>query len=85
MSGLNTGDIIATEPLESRLLLLSELPGVKVSSTLVPGTSLGTSDLIVDIALGHCVSGIIDADNAGNRYTGEYRLRAKINLNNSLG
>ena len=85
LSGLNTGDIIATEPLENRLLLLSDLPGVKVSSTLVPGASLGTSDLIVDIAPGQRVSGSIDADSAGNRYTGEYRLGATINLNNPVG
>ena len=85
LSGLNSGDIIRTEPLESRLLLLSDLPGVKVSSTLVPGASLGTSDLIVDVAPGQRVSGSIDADNAGSRYTGEYRLGATVNLNNPLG
>lgn len=85
LSGLNSGDIIATEPLENRLLRLSDLPGVKVSSTLVPGASLGTSDLIVDIAPGKRVSGSIDADNAGSRYTGEYRLGATVNLNNLLG
>ena len=85
LSGLNTGDIIATEPLENRLLLLSDLPGVKVSSTLVPGATLGTSDLIVDIAPGKRVSGSIDADNAGSRYTGEYRLGATVNVNNLLG
>lgn len=85
LSGLNSGDIIATEPLENRLLLLSDLPGVKVSSTLVPGASVGTSDLIVDVAPGQLVTGSIDADNAGNRYTGEYRLGATVNLNNPLG
>lgn len=85
LSGLNSGDIIATEPLESRLLLLSDLPGVKVSSTLVPGASLGTSDLIVDVVPGQRVTGSIDADNAGNRYTGEYRVGATVNLNNLLG
>lgn len=85
LNGLNSGDIITTEPLENRLLLLSDLPGVKVSSTLVPGASLGTSDLIVDIAPGRRVTGSIDADNAGSRYTGEYRLGATVNLNNPLG
>lgn len=85
LSGLNSGDIIATEPLENRLLLLSDLPGVKVTSTLVPGASLGTSDLIVDVVPGQRVTGSIDADNAGNRYTGEYRVGATVNLNNPLG
>ena len=85
LQGLNTGDVIATEPLENRLLLLSDLPGVKVSSTLVPGASLGTSDLIVDVTPGQRLSGSVDADNAGNRYTGEYRVGATVNLNNLLG
>jgi hemolysin activation/secretion protein len=72
LDGINTGDVIATGPLENRLLLLSDLPGVNVSSTLVPGTTVGTSDLLVDVAPGRRVTGSIDADNAGNRYTGQY-------------
>ena len=34
---------------------------------------------------GDRVTGSIDADNAGNRYTGEYRLGATVNLNNPAG
>ncbi|MDB5763416.1 MAG: Polypeptide-transport-associated domain protein ShlB-type [Herminiimonas sp.] len=85
LDGLNSGDLVASAPLESRLLLLSDLPGVKVKSTLVPGASVGTSDLIVDVTPGKRVSGSIDADNAGNRYTGEYRVGATVNLNNPTG
>ena len=85
LSGLNTGDTVAIAPLESRLLLLSDIPGVQVTSTLVPGASLGASDLIVDVVPGQRVTGSIDADNAGNRYTGEYRLGATVNLNNAAG
>jgi hemolysin activation/secretion protein len=85
LEGLHSGDVISTPPLENRLLLLSDLPGVNVSSTLVPGTAPGTSDLIVDVTPGRRVTGSIDADNAGNRYTGEYRLGATVNLNNPTG
>ena len=85
MAGINSGDPILGDPLESRLLLLSDIPGVNVKSTLVPGAAPGTSDLIVEVTPGRLVSGSIDADNAGNRYTGEYRLGATINLNNPLG
>lgn len=85
LSGLNTGDIIRTEPLESRLLQLSGVPGVSVKSTLVPGATLGTSDLIVEVLPGRSISGSVDADNAGSRYTGEYRLGATVNLNNVTG
>jgi hemolysin activation/secretion protein len=85
LAGVNSGDMIASAPLENRLLLLSDLPGVKVKSTLVPGAAVGTSDLMVDVIPGNRISGSIDADNAGNRYTGEYRLGATVNLNNPTG
>ncbi len=83
--GLEPGDIISTLPIESRLLLLSDLPGVNVRSTLVPGAAPGTSDLVVDVTDGRRVTGSIDADNAGNRYTGAARIGATVNLNNPLG
>jgi hemolysin activation/secretion protein len=85
MEGLSSGDAITAAPLESRLLLLSDVPGVSVKSTLVPGASVGTSDLIVDVTPGQRVTGSIDADNAGNPYTGEYRIGGTININNPLG
>jgi len=85
LDGLNSGDPILNDPLESRLLRLSDTPGVNVKSTLVPGAAPGTSDLVVDLTPGKRVSGSIDADNAGNRYTGEYRAGATVNLNNPLG
>lgn len=85
LEGLNSGDPIMNDPLESRLLLLSDTPGVKVSSTLVPGTEPGSSDLIIDLTPGKRVNGEVDIDNAGSRYTGEYRLGTTVNLNNPLG
>jgi hemolysin activation/secretion protein len=85
LGGLNTGDAVTVEPLENRLLLLSDLPGVQVKSTLVPGASVGASDLIVDLTPGQRVSGSVDADNAGNRYTGANRIGATVNLNDPTG
>lgn len=83
--GLGSGDTVAITPLESRLLLLSDLPGVNVKSTLVPGASVGASDLIVDLEPGPRVTGYIDADNQGNRYTGANRLGAALQINNPTG
>jgi hemolysin activation/secretion protein len=84
LAGLD-GQVIATAPLERRLLLLSDLPGVQVSSTLAPGASLGASDLIVDVQPGARFNGSIDADNQGNRYTGRNRLGATLNINELAG
>lgn len=85
LGGINSGDLVATAPLEERLLLLSDLHGVNVKSTMSPGATVGTSDLLVDVTPGKTIDGEIDADNAGNYYTGENRLGATVNLNNLAG
>jgi len=85
LSGLKSGDLIDSAPLERRLLLISDLPGVEVKSTLVPSASEGASDLIVDLTPGRRITGSVDADNAGNRYTGQYRIGVTVNFNEPLG
>jgi hemolysin activation/secretion protein len=85
LDGLNSGDAVTNATLERRLLLLSDIPGVAVKSTLTPGSEVGTSDLTVDLAPGPRISGSIEADNAGNRYTGTYRAGGTINFNNPTG
>ena len=85
LAGLESGDPVAIAPLERRLLLLSDIPGVAVKSTLAPGASVGTSDLIVDVDPGRAISGDIEGDNSGNRYTGAWRLGGTINVNNPTG
>lgn len=85
LAGINSGDTVTREPLENRLLLLSDVPGVNVKSTLAPGAAPGTSDLLVDVMPGQKVTGSIDADNAGSRYTGESRIGATVNINQPFG
>jgi len=85
LQGLDGGDVVTSAPLERRLLLLSDIPGVAVRSTLTPGEAVGTSDLIVDVVPGDPISGSVEADNAGNRYTGTYRLGGTVNVNNPTG
>lgn len=85
ISGVDSGDLIESGPLETRLLLLSDLAGVKVNSALVPGAEPGTSDLNVNLTPGRRVTGSIDGDNAGLPATGKYRLGGTINVNNLAG
>lgn len=85
LSGIDSGDIAETRSLERRLLLLSDIPGIAVSSTLSPGAEPGTSDLRVDIANGDPISGSVEADNGGNRYTGAYRFGSTVYVNNPTG
>ncbi len=85
LGGLDPGNPVLAAPLEERLLLLSDLPGVTVSSTLVPGVDFGSSDLVVELAPGPRVNGSVDADNAGNPYTGANRIGATIYVNELIG
>ena len=85
LGGLDSGDIVDTAPLERRLLLLSDIPGVVVRSTLSPGEAVGTSNLVVDIDPSRRISGSVEADNGGNHFTGKFRFGGTLNLNNPTG
>lgn len=85
LGGLHQGDAVNVETLESALLTIADIPGATVQSTLVPGASVGSSELIVDVMPGRRVLGSVDADNQGNRYTGARRLGASLYLNNPSG
>ena len=85
LSGLDSGHVVQNAPLERRLLLLSDLPGVIVGATLTPGTAVGTSDLLVNLAPGRRVTSSLEADNGGSRYTGAYRGGGSINFNELTG
>jgi hemolysin activation/secretion protein len=67
--------------LERSLLLLNDLPGVEVRSTLKPGASVGASDLDVQLNRTDRLSGSVDADDFGNRYTGQFRGGGTLNFN----
>jgi hemolysin activation/secretion protein len=85
LAGLHSGDAVAIAPLERRLLLLSDVPGVRVNATLSPGEAVGTSDLTVALTPGPRFSGSIDGDNAGDPNTGAYRLGGTLFINDPTG
>lgn len=84
LAQLHTGEVAHGRVLERNLLLLSDLPGVEVKSTLKPGAAVGASDLLVEIAPGRRVTGSVDFDTLGDRFSGQYRLGGTVNLNNPL-
>jgi hemolysin activation/secretion protein len=85
LAALQPGEAVHAAPLERSLLLLQQTPGVTVHSTLQPGTAVGATDLVVDVKDAALLSGQVDLDNYGNRFTGEYRLGGTLNLANPLG
>lgn len=84
---LREGDPITETGLERPLLLLSDLPNVVVSSEIGPSTrAIGAADLRVNVKeSGGIISGFADLDNAGNRFTGEWRTGVNVNANNLSG
>ena len=85
LEGLKSSDRVTATALERRILMLSDLPGVNVKTTLAPASTMGATDLTVDITPGQVVSGSVEADNQGNRYTGSNRIGASVSINEPTG
>jgi hemolysin activation/secretion protein len=81
---LAPGSPVVEDTLQRSLLLLSDVPGAVVNSTLAPGADPGTTDLQLSATPGAPDSGTFGLDNAGNRYTGRERLSAAVNVDDPL-
>ena len=84
---LKPGDLITENALERPLLLLRDLPDMEVTSELAPSKGqVGAADLTVKLSESRrLVSGYVDVDNHGNRFTGEYRFGLNLNTSNFTG
>lgn len=80
LSNLKPDEIVEQAGLDRALLLLSDLPGVVVNTTLTPGVAVGTSDLKVTATAGPAITGNVVTDNYGNNYTGRYRVGGTVNI-----
>jgi hemolysin activation/secretion protein len=70
---------------ERGLLLLNDLPGLSVKSTLKPGARTGTTDIVLDADKDRLITGALDANNYGSPETGYERFGVSLNLNNPSG
>ena len=83
---LPKGSAVTEQGVERPLLLLNDLPGVKVTSVLRPGAETGEADLLVKVVdEGRSFGGDAYVDNAGNSSTGEVRVGADLVANGLLG
>jgi len=85
LANFRAGDTVDSAHLEQNLLLLNDLAGVEVKSTLKPGASVGTTDLDIRLEGERRLTGAIDLNNYGNRYTGDVRGGLTLNVNNPAG
>jgi hemolysin activation/secretion protein len=84
LSALPLNAPVQAQSLDRTLLTLSDLPGTRVQSTLRPGTTVGASDLLVEVNKTQAFQGIADIDNFGSTYTGQYRIGTSLYWNNPL-
>ena len=83
---LNEGDLITETGLERPLLLINDLPTAQVASEIRRSQTIGAADLRVNVDKGEdLLSGYVDVDNEGNRFTGQYRRGANLSINNPTG
>ncbi len=85
LAGLHGGEAVKAGELERDLLMLNDLPGVGVKSTLRPGATVGTTDLDIRLEEGRRLTGALDVNNYGNRYIGDLRGGLTLNVNNPSG
>jgi hemolysin activation/secretion protein len=81
LSPLQSGQPVREYGLERSLLLLSDIPGAIVNSTMRPGEQDGTSDLLVNVTSAPRYTGTLGLDNYGNAYTDRVRLSGTFNVN----
>lgn len=75
LRGLNSGDPIRASPLERRLLVLADQPGLKMVPVLRSGEEEGTGDLVVTVTRAPSINLDAGYDNHGSLFTGEHRAR----------
>ncbi len=82
---LKEGDLITETGLETPLLLLNDFPNAVVTSEIKPSQTVGAADLTINVSdTEGWVSGSVDIDNYGNRFTGAIRTGLSLNISNPL-
>jgi hemolysin activation/secretion protein len=80
-NGITEGEPLKEQKLERSLMLMNDLPGMTVKSSIAPGAQPGTATVAFDANEGPLMSGMLQGDSQGNRYTGVWRGVGLLNLN----
>jgi hemolysin activation/secretion protein len=71
--------------LDRALLLAGDLAGVAAAhSVLRPGEKVGETDIRIELTASRLISGTVEFDNHGNRFTGPHRVSAQVNVASPL-
>jgi len=85
LAPLQPGEAVSAPAYERSMLLLSDQPGVKVSSGLQEGTQPGTTDLSVEVVAAPRWAFTAEADNHGTKESGRYRVGGTARWSSPFG
>ncbi len=85
LNRLQEGSVVQAATLERQLLLMNDIAGVEVHSTLAPGKQVGATALSVQAESTSRVQGQAGMDNWGERFTGATRATAQVDVMNLSG
>ena len=71
--------------IEEAMLLLNDYPGLKTFAVFRPGIYTGETDLLISVLQEERLAANAHVDNYGSSYTGEYRGRFDLTVNNPFG
>lgn len=85
MAAVPLGEPLNQAQVDRTLLLLSDLPGARLKARLQAGAQPGDTTISIESEPAPLVSGRIEADNHGSRYTGQRRAGGSIVLDSPTG
>ena len=85
LAPMQAGTLISDANMYTSLLLLSDIPGLVVQSTLSPGTKVGSSDVTIEVKDSDAYSASLSIDQHGDAYTGRQRINGSVSINNLAG
>jgi Hemolysin activation/secretion protein len=80
-----TGEFLSLSAMDRAINVLNDTPGTAVAATLAPGSTSGTSDIIVAVDEKSLLSASATIDNSGPISTSPWRISGTANLNSPGG
>jgi hemolysin activation/secretion protein len=82
---IKTRQGLQREEVEEAVLHLSDFPGVTAKARMEAGKKPQSSSVVFDVEEDSLVTGFMQFDNYGDRYTGDLQLTSAVNINNLSG
>jgi hemolysin activation/secretion protein len=85
MAPIRSGDVINGKTLETVVLVLGDIPGIRVAPVLRPGVNVGEGNLDLRVEQDDQAVGFLTYDNQGSRFSGDQRLSAGVSMPGIFG